>query len=165
MSDISVLTGGGDLDTWRRAFETDLSGSMDMVVAASPWLKRSEVASMVLISSVSDREADTFAKPYGVFKATLVRYRRTLVSHHAKDDTRVSTVPLDSVYFEGDVWDTIERNSSETFTRRLTANPMGRMARPDGMTRAVLLLASPVASFITGTNLLTDDGLTQDVQF
>lgn len=66
---VSALAGGGDLDTWRRAFETDLLGSVGMVAAALPWLKRSEAASVVLISSVSGREVDMFAEPYGVLKA------------------------------------------------------------------------------------------------
>ncbi|MEN1544074.1 SDR family NAD(P)-dependent oxidoreductase, partial [Pseudomonas aeruginosa] len=33
---VSALAGGGDLDTWRRAFETDLLGSVGMVAAALP---------------------------------------------------------------------------------------------------------------------------------
>lgn len=89
---VSALAGGGDLDTWRRAFETDLLGSVGMVAAALPWLKRSEAASVVLISSVSGREVDMFAEPYGVLKAALVHYGKTLASRHAEDGIRVNTV-------------------------------------------------------------------------
>ncbi|MDN9032311.1 SDR family NAD(P)-dependent oxidoreductase, partial [Enterobacter hormaechei] len=105
---VSALAGGGDLDTWRRAFETDLLGSVGMVAAALPWLKRSEAASVVLISSVSGREVDMFAEPYGVLKAALVHYGKTLASRHAEDGIRVNTVSPGNVYFEDGVWGATE---------------------------------------------------------
>jgi len=42
---------------------------------------------------------------------------------------------------------------------------MGRMGRPEEVARAVVFLASPAASFITGTNLVVDGALTRGVQF
>ncbi|MGR6655021.1 SDR family oxidoreductase [Pseudomonas mosselii] len=42
---------------------------------------------------------------------------------------------------------------------------LGRTARPEEVARAAVFLASPAASFISGTNLLVDGGLTRGVQF
>jgi NAD(P)-dependent dehydrogenase (short-subunit alcohol dehydrogenase family) len=39
------------------------------------------------------------------------------------------------------------------------------MATPQEVARATVFLASAAASFITGTNLLVDGGLTKGVQF
>jgi 3-oxoacyl-[acyl-carrier protein] reductase len=39
------------------------------------------------------------------------------------------------------------------------------MGQPEEMARAVVFLASPAASFITGTNLVVDSALTRGVQF
>jgi NAD(P)-dependent dehydrogenase (short-subunit alcohol dehydrogenase family) len=47
----------------------------------------------------------------------------------------------------------------------LSRNPMGRMGRPEEVANAVVFLASPRASFTTGTNLIIDGALTQRVQF
>ena len=162
---VSALAGGGDLDTWRRAFDTDLLGSVSMFQAALPFLQKSDAASVVMISSVSGREVDMFAEPYGVLKAALLHYAKTLSARHARDGIRVNTVSPGNVYFADGVWGDIERNDPETFAQCLAANPLGRMATPEEVARATVFLASPAASFTTGTSLLVDGGLTKGVQF
>lgn len=162
---VSALAGGSDMDTWRRAFDTDLLGSIAMTQAALPFLQKSEAASIVLISSVSGREVDMFAEPYGVLKAALLHYAKTLSARHAAEGIRVNSVSPGNVYFADGVWGDIERNDPETFAKCLAANPMGRMATPEEVARATVFLASPAASFTTGTSLLVDGGLTKGVQF
>lgn len=162
---VSALAGGSDVETWRRAFDTDLLGSVTMVQAALPYLKQSDAASVVMISSVSGREVDMFAEPYGVLKAALLHYAKTLSVRHAGDGIRVNTVSPGNVYFAEGVWGDIERNDPQTFAQCLAANPMGRMATPEEVARATVFLASPAASFTTGTSLLVDGGLTKGVQF
>ncbi|PRA26210.1 SDR family NAD(P)-dependent oxidoreductase [Pseudomonas poae] len=162
---VSALAGGSDLDTWRKAFDTDLLGSVAMVQAALPHLLQSDAASVVLISSVSGREVDMFAEPYGVLKAALLHYAKTLSARHAADGIRVNSVSPGNVYFAEGVWGDIERNDPQTFAQSLAANPMGRMATPEEVARATVFLASPAASFTTGTSLLVDGGLTKAVQF
>ena len=42
---------------------------------------------------------------------------------------------------------------------------MGRMGTPEEVAKAAVFLASPAASFISGTNLIVDGALTLGVQF
>lgn len=162
---VSALAGGSDPEIWRRAFETDLLGSVSMVTSALPFLKASDAASVVLISSVSGREVDMFAEPYGVLKAALIHYGKTLSVRHAPDRIRVNTVSPGNVYFPDGVWGNIEHETPEVFAQCMAQNPFGRMATPQEVANAVVFLASSVASFTTGTNLLVDGGLTRGVQF
>jgi len=165
VANVSALAGGGAIAAWQRAFATDLLGTVHVVNAALPLLRASATPAVVLISSVSGREVDIFAEPYGVTKAALIHYGKTLSARHAPDRIRVNTVSPGNVYFADGVWGQIERDSPELFSQCLAANPMGRMARPDEVARATVFLASPAASFITGTNLILDGGLTRGVQF
>ena len=58
----------------------------------------------------------------------------------------------------------IETGNPELFATALALNPTGRMATPQEVAYAVTMLASPRASFITGTNLVVDGALTRGVQ-
>jgi len=72
IANVSALAISGDEEGWRRGFEVDLMHSVRLVNAAMPWLEKSRTGSIVTISSVSGREIDFAAGPYGAFKAALM---------------------------------------------------------------------------------------------
>lgn len=162
---VSALLAGEDLDVWHKGYNTDLLGTVHFVNAAIPHLKESENASIVIISSVSGRDIDIFAEPYGVFKAALIHYGKTLALKHASDGIRVNTVSPGNVYFEDGLWGKIEREQPGIFAQFIAANPTGRMGSPAEIASATVFLASPVSSFTTGANFLIDGGLSKGVQF
>jgi NAD(P)-dependent dehydrogenase (short-subunit alcohol dehydrogenase family) len=65
-----------DEAAWKAEFETDLMATVRTVNAAMPFLEKSDAAAIVVISSVSGREVDFAAGPYGVFKAALIHYAK-----------------------------------------------------------------------------------------
>jgi NAD(P)-dependent dehydrogenase (short-subunit alcohol dehydrogenase family) len=77
---------------------------------------------------------------------------------------RANCVSPGNTYFSGGVWNSIETGNPELFNTALGLNPTGRMATPQEVAYAVIMLASPRASFITGTNLVVDGALTRGVQ-
>ncbi|MGH7158815.1 MAG: SDR family NAD(P)-dependent oxidoreductase [Acetobacteraceae bacterium] len=165
VSNVSALAIGPDEACWRAEFEIDLMGTVKAVEAAMPFLERSDAAAIVVISSVSGREVDFAAGPYGVFKAALVHYAKGLSYQLAGKGIRVNALSPGNTYFPGGVWHKIEHGNPELYGRALALNPTGRMGRPEEMARAAVFLASPAASFITGTNLVVDGALTRGVQF
>ena len=78
---------------------------------------------------------------------------------------RANLVSPGNIYFKGGVWNTVEESNPQGFKMMLSLNPMGRMGTPQEVANAAVFLASPRASFITGTNLIVDGALTQRVQF
>ena len=164
VANVSALAIGQDEESWRKCFEVDLMHSVRMVEAAMPFLEQSKAASVVTISSVSGREVDFAAGPYGVFKAALVHYTQGLANQLAGKGIRANTVSPGNTYFEGGVWQQIEQGNPDFFKQALAMNPTGRMAKPQEIANAVAFLASPAASFIMGTNLVVDGALTRGVQ-
>lgn len=162
---VSALAVSRDAAAWKAGFETDIMGTVNLVDAAMPWLETSDAAAIVIISSVSGREVDFAAGPYGAFKAALIHYAQGLAFQLAPKNIRANTVSPGNTYFPGGVWEKIERELPDLFAEAMALNPTGRMGRPEEMARAAVFLASPAASFITGTNLVVDGALTRGVQF
>ncbi|WP_181706009.1 SDR family NAD(P)-dependent oxidoreductase [Chthonobacter rhizosphaerae] len=165
VANVSALAIGQDEEAWKKEFETDMMGTVRLVNAAMPWLEKSRAPAIVTISSVSGREIDFAAGPYGTFKAAIIHYTQGLAFQLAGRGIRANSVSPGNTYFEGGVWQSIETGNPELFKTALALNPTGRMGTPQEMANAVAFLASPAASFITGTNLVVDGALTRGVQF
>ena len=164
IANVSALAINNDEESWLQGFEVDMMHSVRMVEAAMPWLEKSTAASIVTVSSVSGREIDFAAGPYGAFKAALLHYTQGLANQLAVKGIRANSVSPGNTYFDGGVWQQIEQGDPDFFAQALALNPTGRMANPEEIARAVVFLASPAASFIMGTNLVVDGALTRGVQ-
>ena len=65
-----------------------------------------------------------------------------------------------NTYFDGGIWQTIEKNMPDLFASTLKANPTGKFGTRREVANAVVFLSSPAASRISGTNLVVDGALT-----
>ncbi len=165
VANVSALAIGNDEASWQKQFNVDLMHTVRLVEASLPHLEKSDAGAIVAISSVSGREIDFAAGPYGTFKAALIHYIQGLAFQLAGQNIRANTVSPGNIYFDGGVWNMIKDNNQELYQRTLALNPTGRMGRPEEVARATTFLASPAASFITGANLVVDGALTRGVQF
>jgi NAD(P)-dependent dehydrogenase (short-subunit alcohol dehydrogenase family) len=165
VANVSALAIPDEPANWQASFDVDMMHTVRLVNAAMPYLERSEVASIVTISSVSGREIDFAAGPYGVFKAAIIHYTQGLAYQLAAKGIRANSLSPGNTYFDGGVWQNIEQNVPDLFAQAMALNPTGRMAKPEEIARAAVFLASPAASFITGANLVVDGALTRGVQF
>jgi NAD(P)-dependent dehydrogenase (short-subunit alcohol dehydrogenase family) len=53
----------------------------------------------------------------------------------------------------------------EFYESTIASIPIGRMGAPEEVAAAVAFLASPLAGYITGANLVIDGGFTKRVQY
>jgi 3-oxoacyl-[acyl-carrier protein] reductase len=165
VANVSALAIPDEAASWRASFDVDMMGTVRLVNAAMPYLERSDAASIVTIASVSGREIDFAAGPYGVFKAAIIHYTQGLAYQLAPKGIRANSLSPGNTYFPGGVWQDIEQHNPQLFAQAMALNPTGRMAKPEEIARAAVFLASPAASFVTGANLLADGALTRGVQF
>jgi 3-oxoacyl-[acyl-carrier protein] reductase len=160
---VSALAVGPGEGNWLASFQTDLMHTVRLCEAALPHLEKTR-GSIVAVSSVSGREIDFAKDAYGTMKAALVHYISGLAYQQAASGVRANCVSPGNTYFPGGLWESIEEGKPELFASALALNPTGRMATTAEVAYAVVMLASPRASFITGTNLVVDGALTRGVQ-
>src|SRR5258708_13120673 len=104
VANVSALSIGGDEESWRKSFAVDMMGAVHLVGAAMPYLEKSRHGAIVTISSVSGREIDFAAGPYGAFKAALIHYTQGLAFQLAGKGIRANSVSPGNPYFEDGVW-------------------------------------------------------------
>jgi 3-oxoacyl-[acyl-carrier protein] reductase len=160
---VSALAVGDTAETWEKSFRTDMMHTVNSVAAALPYLEKSSSASISIISSVSGFEVDFAAGSYGAFKAALIHYAKGLSNQLIAKGIRVNSVSPGNTYFEGGIWQNIEKNLPDLFKTAMGLNPTGRMGTAQEVAAGVVFLASPVASRISGTNLIIDGALTKAV--
>jgi 3-oxoacyl-[acyl-carrier protein] reductase len=168
VSNAGAMAQGGDPASWEQNFKLDVLGMVNAFDAARPFLEKAADAhgdaSFTIISSVSAAETDN-ASSYGPIKAALIHYAKGLARQHAKRHIRANVVSPGTVYFEGGVWNMIEKNMPAVYKGAMERNPMGRMATPQDIANATVFLASPASSFTTGVNLLVDGAISRRVNF
>ena len=157
---VSALAVGDSAETWDKSFRVDMMHTVNAVAAAVPFLEKSDCASIALISSVSGFEVDFAAGSYGAIKAALIHYAKGLSRQLVGKGIRVNCVSPGNTYFDGGIWQTIEKNMPDLYDSTLKVNPTGKFGTPAEVASGVVFLASPVASRISGTNLVIDGALT-----
>lgn len=165
VANVSALAQGMDEESWRKGFEIDVMGTVFGIEAALPLIEKSPAGSIVVVGSTAMAEVYGPTRSYAAVKATLIPYVKGLARNLAAKGVRANIVSPGNVYFKGGVWNIVEERQPDAFKAMLARNPTGRMGTPEEVANAVVFLASPRASFITGTNLIIDGALTQRVQF
>ena len=80
-------------------------------------------------------------------------------------DITTNTFSPGNTYFQDGIWNQIEGGNPDLFNMAMGLNPTGRMGTAEEVAAGVVFLSSPVASRISGTNLLIDGALTKGTQF
>lgn len=132
-----------------------------LVTQALASLFPSEGGSIVNISSVHAEHAFANSIPYACSKAGLVAQTRNLALELGPRRIRVNAVCPG--YIDTPMWDEWLRSASDpaAVARETEAlHPLGRRGVPQDVASAAAYLAGPESSWVTGTCLVVDGGLT-----
>jgi 3-oxoacyl-[acyl-carrier protein] reductase len=155
------LAKGGDLDStsdaeWQEAFDQTLFPAIRVSRLAVPHIKKRGGGAIVIVSSIFGREAGG-RMTYNAVKAAEISLTKSLAQQLANDQIRVVSVAPGSILFEGGSWWKRQQSDPEGIARFIKQElPFGRFGKPEEVGSAIAFLASPKASWISGTTVVVD---------
>lgn len=158
-------SGQGATQDWQRSFDMDIMGGVRGVEALTSALEASGNGSIIFMSSTAAVETFIMPQAFNALKAALITYGSQLSQSLASKGIRVNTVTPGPIEYPGGNWEMIKGAMPDFYHGTVAQMPMGRLGAPDEVARAIVFLASPAASYITGANLVIDGGFTKRVQF
>lgn len=153
----SVPAGQETEDEWRRVLDENLYTALNMIAAARPRMNRG--GAIVCISSIAGLAALGAPVAYSAAKAALNAAVKSLARPLAMEGLRINAIAPGNILFAGGTWDSKLRENKagvEAMLKREVAQ--GRLGGPEEIACLAVFLASPRASFVTGSILVADGG-------
>jgi NAD(P)-dependent dehydrogenase (short-subunit alcohol dehydrogenase family) len=144
-------------EDWEQVISANLKGSFLCCREVVPVMRRQRSGCILIASSGHALHSYPGYTAYAASKGGQLAMMRAMAIDCAPDGIRVNCIipgatetPMLRAHFE---------NNPEEKARLVAKIPMGRLATPEDIARAVRMLASDDGAFITGTSLVVDGGL------
>ncbi len=154
-------------DDWHASFELNFMSAVRLSLACVPIMRARGGGRIINISSRVGRQPDPYFAPYAAAKAALINFTKNLANAFSKDGILSNCIVPGLVRTEA-VLDaatasaaatgkTVDEVLAETLRRRPI--PVGRLGEPGDIAGLVAFLASPRASWLTGSTFTVDGGI------
>lgn len=139
---------------WRAVMDTNVLSVFGCTQAAAEVMKEAGGGTITHIASIEGGRPAPGHAHYSASKAAVVMHARSAALEYGRYGIRVNTVSPGLIARDG-----IEEAWPDGVRRWRTAAPTGRLGRPEDIGDACVFLASAMASWITGHDLVVDGGV------
>ncbi|MCC7240430.1 MAG: SDR family oxidoreductase [Acidobacteria bacterium] len=141
---------------WREAFDHTLFPAIRCSQLAVPHMRHRGGGAIVIVSSIYGREAGG-RMTYNAVKAAEISLTKSLAQQLARDEIRVVGVAPGSILFEGGSWWKRQQEDPKGITDFIARElPFGRFGTPEEVGVVIAFLASPRASWVSGSTVVVD---------
>ena len=156
---VSHRTGVEDTTTeaWDRVMDVNVKGVFLGTKVAIPEMRKAGGGSVINISSVYGIVGSPVSASYHASKGAVRIFTKSAAVQYAKENIRVNSVHPG--YVDSPMTQAFH-SIPEVWRERVAKTPLGRMGTPEDIAAGVLYLASDESSFVTGSELVIDGGMT-----
>jgi meso-butanediol dehydrogenase/(S,S)-butanediol dehydrogenase/diacetyl reductase len=144
-------------EVWDRVFAINTRAIFLFCKAAIPVIKAAGGGAIVNIASISGLGGDFAMGAYNASKGAVVNYTRSLALDHARDGIRVNALCPGLIATDLAVGAVTDPVDAAFWFDRI---PLGRAGRAEEMAAVATFLASDDASYMTGSIVTADGGIT-----
>ena len=154
------------LEDWDRIQKVNVESILIAAKLVAPIMVKQGAGSIIGVSSVAGMRYLGYPHlAYSVTKAAVIHFIKMLAQQYAGQGIRANTIIpglIDTPRIQKNVAKVFDANADMDKTRRARDQqvPMGRMGSPWEVAAVATFLASDDASYITGTEIVVDGGLT-----
>ncbi|MFP4630723.1 MAG: beta-ketoacyl-ACP reductase [Candidatus Acetothermia bacterium] len=141
-------------EEWNEVLDVNLNGVFNCTRAVLRYMIKGDGGSIVNISSVSGLLGNAGQANYAASKAGIIGFTKSLAQEYGKRDLRANVVAPGFV--DTALTEDIPEESRDSYMKNVI---LERFASPEEIAHPVLYLLSDQASYITGTVLRVDGGL------
>ena len=139
---------------WQAVLDTNLTGAFHCTKAVTRLMMKQRSGSIINITSVVGETGNAGQANYASAKAGLIGFAKTDAKELASRNIRCNAIAPGCI--ETDMTAVLGEDTVDAMIKTI---PMGRVAQPEEVAKAVLFLASDDASYITGQTLNVDGGM------
>jgi NAD(P)-dependent dehydrogenase (short-subunit alcohol dehydrogenase family) len=144
-------TGEFEVSAFDKMFASDVRAAFFLVAGIAPGMADRGHGSIVSVSSMAGGVGLVGGAAYGATKASLEAMTRAWAVEYSASGVRVNAIAPGPVY-------TPSPSGPEFITGLGATTPMGRASQPEEIAEVIAFLASPRASYVTGTTVAVDGG-------
>jgi len=157
-------------EAWRDELELKFFSIIRPVRAFLPWLLQSDSGAIVCVNALVSRQPEPHMVATSAARAGVSNLVRSLATEYAGQGLRVNMILIGIV--ESGQWrrrfeeQAVHGDTWETWTAALAARkgiPLGRLGRAEEAAHAITFLASPLASYTTGSFIDVSGGYSRHV--
>ena len=148
-------------EEWERIFDVNIKGYYLCAKSILPFMRKQKDGVIINLTSVQGIMPCPTSAAYASSKGAIITFTKTLALDYGSDNIRAVAIAPGAI----DAPLLHKYNNAETIKKMKLAIPLNRLGKPEEMGELIAFMASGICSYISGSVIVADGGLSSYISF